>query len=51
MNLMEILTLQLKMHIPNSDKPVTFYNLNVKISVGYRVNSKQGKQFRIWATN
>jgi len=39
-----------KMHIPNSDKPVKFYNLDVIISVGYRVNSKQGTQFRIWAT-
>ena len=40
-----------KMHIPNSDKPVIFYNLDVIISVGYRVKSKQGTQFRIWATN
>ena len=39
-----------KMHIPNSDKPVSFYNLNVIISVGYRVKSKRGTQFRIWAT-
>ncbi len=38
-----------KMHIPNSDKPVKFYNLDVIISVGYRVNSKRGTQFRIWA--
>ncbi len=40
-----------KMHIPNSDKPVAFYSLDMIISVGYRVNSKQGTQFRIWATN
>ncbi|MDD5134751.1 MAG: RhuM family protein [Phycisphaerae bacterium] len=40
-----------KMHIANSDKPVSFYNLDVIISVGYRVNSFQGTQFRIWATN
>ena len=40
-----------KMHIPNSDKPVTFYNLDVIISEGYHVKSKQGTQFRIWATN
>lgn len=39
-----------KMHIANSDKPVSFYNLDVIISVGYRVNSKQGTQFRQWAT-
>ncbi|MGZ0017265.1 RhuM family protein [Yeosuana sp. AK3] len=40
-----------KMHIANSDKPVVFYNLDVIISVGYRVKSKQGTQFRQWATN
>lgn len=39
-----------KMHIPNSDKPVAFYNLDVIISVGYRVKSKRGIQFRQWAT-
>ena len=39
-----------KMHIANSDKPVVFYNLDVIISVGYRVNSKQGTLFRQWAT-
>jgi hypothetical protein len=36
------------LHIANSDKPVAFYNLDVIISVGYRVKSKQGTQFRIW---
>ena len=40
-----------KMHIANSDKPVKFYNLDVILSVGYRVNSKRVTQFRIWATN
>jgi len=40
-----------KMHIPNSDKPVAFYSLDAIISVGYRVNSIRGTQFRIWATN
>src|SRR5690606_38945437 len=30
---------------------VVFYNLDVIISVGYRVKSKQGTQFRIWATH
>jgi hypothetical protein len=39
-----------KLHIANSDKPVKFYNLNVIISVGYRVKSQRGTQFRIWAT-
>ncbi len=37
-----------KMHIANSDKPVIFYNLDMILSVGYRVNSKRGTQFRIW---
>jgi hypothetical protein len=40
-----------KLHIANSDKLVTFYNLDVIISVGYRVKSKQGTQFRIWANS
>ncbi len=30
---------------------VDYYNLDVIISVGYRVKSKSGTQFRIWATN
>ncbi|MCK9254889.1 MAG: DNA-binding protein [Bacteroidales bacterium] len=32
------------------DKIAKYYNLDVIISVGYRVKSKQGTQFRIWAT-
>ena len=28
-----------------------FYNLDVIISIGYRVKSQRGVQFRIWATN
>ena len=31
-------------------RDVPFYNLDVIISVGYRVKSQQGTQFRIWAT-
>jgi len=38
------------LHISGSDKPVKFYNLDVIISVGYRVKSLRGTQFRIWAT-
>jgi len=30
---------------------VDFYNLDAIISVGYKVNSKRGTQFRIWATD
>lgn len=38
------------LHIALSDKPVKYYSLDVIISVGYRVKSPQGTQFRIWAT-
>ena len=38
-----------KMHIPNSDRPVQFYSLEVIISVGYRVKSNRGVEFRQWA--
>jgi prophage maintenance system killer protein len=38
------------LHIASSDKPVAYYNLDVIISVGYRVKSHQGTKFRIWAT-
>ena len=31
-------------------RSIRFYNLDAAISVGYRVNSKKGTQFRIWAT-
>ncbi len=30
---------------------IEYYNLDAIISVGYRVNSKRGTEFRIWATN
>ena len=38
------------LHIPNSDKPVTFYSLEIVIAVGYRVKSPQATLFRQWAT-
>jgi prophage maintenance system killer protein len=38
------------LHIAHSDKPVRIYNLDVIISVGYRVKSPHGVQFRQWAT-
>lgn len=38
------------LHISDSDRPVKFYNLEVIISVGYRVKSHQGTKFRQWAT-
>ena len=40
-----------KMHIANSDKPVAYYSLDVVISVGYRVKSNRGVEFRKWANS
>jgi len=40
-----------KMQIAFSDKPVALYSLDVIISVGYRVKSQRGVQFRQWATS
>ena len=37
------------LHIPSSAKPVAFYSLDIIISVGYRVKSLRGTQFRRWA--
>ncbi len=34
----------------NVNRELDFYNLDAIISIGYRVNSKQATQFRIWAT-
>lgn len=39
------------LQIANSDKPVAHYSLDVIISVGYRVKSQRGVEFRRWATN
>ena len=36
-------------HIASSDKPSTLFSLDVIISVGYRVKSLRGTQFRQWA--
>ena len=38
-----------KTQFAQSDKPIGLYSLNVIISVGYRVKSKRGTSFRIWA--
>lgn len=49
----ELLESETKRKIGISDfstKPTNFYNLDVVISVGYRVKSLQGTQFRQWAT-
>lgn len=35
----------------SSDRPTTLYSLDVIISVGYRVKSRRGVEFRRWATN
>ena len=37
------------LRVAHSDKPVAFYTLDVIISVGYRVKSLRGVQFRRWA--
>lgn len=39
------------LRLPNSDKPVAFYSLDVIISVGYRVKSQRGVEFRKWANS
>ncbi|MBT7311473.1 virulence protein RhuM/Fic/DOC family protein [bacterium] len=43
-----VVQLEGKRHV---SRRVRFYNLDAIISVGYRVNSKRGTQFRIWATS
>ena len=39
-----------KMRVVGVNQPINIYNLNVIISVGYRVKSTAGVRFRIWAT-
>lgn len=39
-----------KLHIANSDKPVSFYSLDIILSIGYRANSSKAIGFRKWAT-
>lgn len=39
------------LHVNNVKKPVPFYSLDVIISVGYRVKSKRGVEFRRWANS
>lgn len=38
------------LHVAGFDRPVAFYSLDVIISVGYRVKSRRGVEFRRWAT-
>lgn len=40
-----------KMRVANVDQPVAFYTLDVIISVGYRVRSRRGVEFRQWANS
>jgi prophage maintenance system killer protein len=39
------------LHIANADRPVAIYSLDVIISVGYRVKSQRGVEFRRWANS
>lgn len=39
-----------KMHFAHSDRPISFYNLDIILSVGYRVNASRGIHFRRWSS-
>ena len=39
-----------KVHIPNSDKPVKIYSLDIILAVGYRTNSPKAMKFRQWSS-
>lgn len=39
-----------KIHIANSDKPVSLYSLDILLAVGYRANSSKAIEFRKWST-
>lgn len=47
----EVSNMQILHNTLSKYKPTKVYSLNVIISVGYRVKSKRGTQFRIWATS
>jgi hypothetical protein len=47
----EVSNMQILHNTLSKYKPTKTYNLNVIISVGYRVKSKRGTLFRIWATS
>lgn len=38
------------MHIPDSDKPVMYYSLDIILTADYRKNSTKAIHFRRWAT-
>lgn len=40
-----------KMHVANSDRPISFYDLDVILAVGFRIKSHRGIVFRRWAAS
>ena len=50
-SILEITTKHGAIEGKTQEKKTKFYNLDAIISVGYRVNSRQATNFRIWATN